>query len=136
MKRALLVFLLILAGCEDGPPDLGISATRAWAMPPDGSKVPAPRGIRAAPDGEVFVLDTGGRVLAYSADGKLQRHWPMPESDVGKPENLRVLKDGSVCVPDTHYHRIIIVWSDAQSDEVSVDCSDIQRIQSHNPIEQ
>ena len=101
--------LLLLLGCGgDEAPTLPVTASRSWVMPPDGPKVPAPRGIRAAPDGEVFVLDTSGRVLAYASDGSFLRHWSMPETSVGHPENLRVLADGSVAVPDTHYHRIII----------------------------
>ncbi|MFT5126576.1 MAG: iron(III) transport system ATP-binding protein [Rhodothermales bacterium] len=100
--------VLLLAGCSDEPPTLAVTATRSWVIPPDGPKVPAPRGIRAAPDGEVFALDTSGRVLAYAKDGSFLRHWSMPDTEVGHPENLRVLSDGSVAVPDTHYHRVLI----------------------------
>jgi iron(III) transport system ATP-binding protein len=113
-KILLLLGTLILVGCAQAPTVLEIAASRSWVIPPDGPKVPAPRGIRAGPDGEVFALDTSGRVLVYASDGSFLRMWSMPESEVGKPENLRVLSDGRVAVPDTHYHRIIIFSRDGE----------------------
>jgi DNA-binding beta-propeller fold protein YncE len=60
-----------------------------------------------AADDEVYVLDTEGRVLRYGPDGSLIASWWMPDTEVGRPEGVRVLQDGRVAVADTHYHRIV-----------------------------
>jgi DNA-binding beta-propeller fold protein YncE len=83
-----------------------VQQTVTWALPAEGPLVPAPRGVLAA-DGELFVLDNVGRVLVYDEQGKLLRHWWMPEYSVGKPEKLCLFRDGRLAVADTHYSRVV-----------------------------
>ncbi len=108
--RALLsvALCMLLLGCnvETGP-QLPIASVRNWPMPPSGYRTPAPRGMTVGPDNELYVLDDAGRVLVFDVDGSLIRQWAMPESSVGNPEGICVLKDGRIAVADTHYFRIV-----------------------------
>ena len=108
--RALLALLLVIAiGCgRTAAPALPVREAHAWAMPPDGAVIPAPRSVAIGPNDEVFALDTAGRVLVFDQDGALLRQWRMPEVAVGKPEGVCVLSDGRVVVCDTHYGRLVI----------------------------
>ncbi len=104
----LLVAALFLPGCDLGAePMLHVKHEDYWSMPPDGQRVPAPRGMTVSPQGEYLVLDNAGRVLVFDEKGDLQRQWWMPEYSVGKPEGVCVLKDGRIVVADTHYHRVV-----------------------------
>ncbi len=107
---AVLLMCLVWAGCQQSAagPELPVTSTRTFKMPPDGSSVPAPRSLTVSRAGELYVLDNAGRVLVYTADGTLDRQWRMPEYDVGKPEGVCILGDGTVAVADTHYHRIVV----------------------------
>jgi DNA-binding beta-propeller fold protein YncE len=116
LLRVCTVLLVCLAwvGCgqSDAGPQLPVSSVRTIKMPADGSSVPAPRSLTVSPQGELYVLDTAGRVLVYTAEGVLDRQWRMPEYDVGKPEGVCVLTDGTVAVADTHYHRVVVFGRD------------------------
>ena len=104
----LLLALLLLPGCDSGAePTLHVKHEGYWSMPPDGPRVPAPRGMTVSPQGEYLVLDNAGRVLVFDKEGDLQRQWWMPDYSVGKPEGICVLKDGRIVVADTHYHRVV-----------------------------
>jgi len=104
----LLLAMLLLPGCDSGAePTLHVKHEGYWSMPPDGQRVPAPRGMTVSPQGEYLVLDNAGRVLVFDEKGDLQRQWWMPEYSVGKPEGICVLKDGRIVVADTHYHRVV-----------------------------
>ncbi len=105
----LCLAMLFLSGCEssDGP-TLVVKQENYWSMPPDGQRVPAPRGMTVSPQGEYLVLDNAGRVLVFDKEGDLQRQWWMPDYSVGKPEGICVLKDGRIAVADTHYHRVVL----------------------------
>ena len=111
--------VLLVVGCfclgfgptisnDRAEPVLQVKRESFWFMPPDGPRVPAPRGMTVSPDGEYLVLDNAGRVLAFDETGTLQRQWWMPETSVGKPEGICVLKDGRIAVADTHYHRVVL----------------------------
>lgn len=76
-------------------------------MPPEGPKIPAPRGASFGTDGELYVLDDAGRVLVFDSQNQLQRKWFMPEYSVGKPEGVWRFLDGRIAVADTHYHRVV-----------------------------
>jgi iron(III) transport system ATP-binding protein len=103
-----LSLTLLYVGCSGGQqPTLSVKQENYWSMPPDGPRVPAPRGMTVSPEGEYLVLDNAGRVLVFDKDGTFQRHWWMPEYSVGKPEGICVLKDGRIAVADTHYHRVV-----------------------------
>ncbi|MCA9026512.1 MAG: ATP-binding cassette domain-containing protein [Planctomycetaceae bacterium] len=105
-----LLMCLLWSGCQssEAGPQLPVTGTRTLKMPADGSSVPAPRSLTVSDEGELYVLDNAGRVLVYDAQGELNRQWRMPEYDVGKPEGVCVLDDGTVAVADTHYHRIVV----------------------------
>ena len=104
----LLMTMLLLPGCDSGAePILHVKHEDYWSMPPDGPRVPAPRGMTVSPQGEYLVLDNAGRVLVFDETGEFQRQWWMPEYSVGKPEGICVLKDGRIVVADTHYHRVV-----------------------------
>ncbi|MBS0202409.1 MAG: ATP-binding cassette domain-containing protein [Planctomycetes bacterium] len=108
LKVLLLLMALLLPGCGDSEPALTVKKESYWSMPPDGPRVPAPRGMTVSPEGEYLVLDNAGRLLVFDETGKLQRKWWMPAYSVGKPEGVCVLKDGRIAVADTHYHRVVL----------------------------
>jgi ABC-type lipoprotein export system ATPase subunit/sugar lactone lactonase YvrE len=106
---------LLLAACSAAAAPARLRATgRTFAVPPAGSRAPAPRAVSPAPGGEWLVLDNAGRVLVYAADGQLRRQWEMPEHAVGNPEGICALADGSIAVADTHYHRLVWFTSDGR----------------------
>ena len=104
----LMMIVVTLSGCfGDSSPVLPVKHESNWSMPPDGARVPAPRGMTVSSTDEYLVLDNAGRVLAYDRNGDLQKQWWMPEYAIGKAEGILVLKDGRIAVADTHYHRIV-----------------------------
>ena len=104
---AALLLVLGATSCQrESVAPLAIQDVRYWKMPRADRKVPAPRSL-AVSEHEVFVIDTAGRLLVFSLDGELIRQWTMPESEVGNPEDILLLRDGRIAVADTHYHRII-----------------------------
>ena len=119
-RRATLAFgalwIMALPGCRASTDanSLPVRGEEYWSIPPAGVKIPAPRGILAGQQDEVFVLDNAGRVLVYGPDGKIVRQWWMPEYSVGKPEGLCVLQDGRIAVADTHYHRVVFFDHDGR----------------------
>lgn len=97
-----------LSACGGGEAALEVAAVHHVAIPPDGTRAPAPRAIAPGADGELLVLDNAGRVLVLDADGVLVRQWRMPENDVGNPEGICRLQDGRIVVADTHYSRLVV----------------------------
>lgn len=116
LLKVLLLFLAVLfVGCGDGTTTiLPVKQESVWSMPPDGPRVPSPRGMTVSADGEYLVLDNAGRILVFDAAGTLQRKWWMPEYSVGKAEGVCVLKDGRIAVADTHYHRVVLFNHDGE----------------------
>lgn len=109
----LMLGLFFSSGCfSDSAPELVFPKITQWSVPSEGIMVPAPRSLNVGPDDELYVLDNAGRVLVYDSKNELIRQWKMPESEVGKPEGVCVLKNGQIAVADTHYHRVI--FFDAQ----------------------
>lgn len=108
--RLLLIWILCSfgPGCQSSTGHtLEIKQNRAWNLTPVKGFLPAPRGTHVATSDELFVLDNAGRVLVYDRERKLNRHWFMPEYDIGMPERLLLLKDGRIAVADTHYGRVM-----------------------------
>jgi len=103
-----LLVCLCQTGCDERTdPQLNVSQVDHWSIPAKDLRIPAPRSLDIGPDGEVYALDTAGRVLVFDQHGELLRQWEMPEYDVGKPEDICVLADGRIAVADTHYHRVV-----------------------------
>jgi DNA-binding beta-propeller fold protein YncE len=65
-----------------------------------------PRAITCR-DGRVYVIDTTGRVQVFDESGAFLNEWTTPEWDNGTPTAIGVGIDGTLLVPDTHYHRIL-----------------------------
>jgi DNA-binding beta-propeller fold protein YncE len=84
-----------------------VASVKHWSFPPDGIKAPAPRAVAVSPNGDVFVLDNAARVLVFDGSGNFLRLWRMPDSGLGNPQGVRVLRDGRVVVADTHYSRLV-----------------------------
>lgn len=109
--KALLCLLLCLhvAGCggSSSGPALPVRAVHVWSVPPNDLLQPAARSLTVDNQGDVVALDTAGRVLVFEPDGSIRRQWRMPDSKIGKPEGVCVLRDGRVVVGDTHYHRVV-----------------------------
>ncbi len=108
-SAVVLAALFATVGCEGTASNqqLAVSEMRHWMLPSEGARVPAPRAVHAAKNGELYVLDNAGRVLVFDPQGKLRRQWWMPEYSVGKPEKICLLRDGRLAVADTHYHRVV-----------------------------
>lgn len=103
-----LLFSVLLMGCEQKVvAEFPVSAINNFSLPSFGPHVPSPRAVHVTPEGTLLVLDTIGQVLEFTRDGDLLQSWPMPESDVGRPEGIAVLSDGRIAVADTHYHQVV-----------------------------
>jgi iron(III) transport system ATP-binding protein len=104
-----VIIAVVLAACgKSGEvPVIPVKSWRAWMLPPEGSVQPTPRSMTSGPNDELAVLDTSGRVLIYDAGGVLLRQWKMLDVQFGKPEGIVWLRDNSLVVCDTHYHRLV-----------------------------
>ena len=101
--------IVLLAGCSDGaavPVDM-MPGFRETVLPTTEGGRPSPRAVHVGPDGDRYVLDTLGQVLAFRPDGSLRGRWWMPDYSVGRPEGICVTTGGDVYVADTHYHRVV-----------------------------
>jgi iron(III) transport system ATP-binding protein len=103
---------IFLTACSRDPaaPALTVKAWSSFMLPSDGPTQPTPRSMATGPGDQLAVLDTAGRVLIYDAAGALQRQWKMLDVQFGKPEGIVWMKDDTLVVCDTHYHRV--VWFD------------------------
>ena len=106
----LIAVLIAACGKPSEAPTLAVKQWTTFMLPPLGSVQPTPRSMTTGPHDELAVLDTSGRVLIYDAAGALLRQWKMLDVQFGKPEGIVWLKDDSLVVCDTHYHRL--VWFD------------------------
>ena len=57
--------------------------------------------------GEVFVIDTTGRVQVFTPKGEFRRMWEVPASQNGTPTAIAFRPNGLIVIPDTHYSRIL-----------------------------
>jgi len=65
-----------------------------------------PRAI-AAWRGEVFVIDTTGRLQVFDTDGGFLRSWILPKIVKGTPTGITPVDDGRLLIPDTHNSRLL-----------------------------
>ena len=112
-----LLLCLHVVGCRQSftGPAIPVAQVHLWSVPPEGLLQPAVRSLTIGNHGEVIALDTAGRVLVYAADGSIARQWWMPDTKIGKPEGVCVLRDGRIVVGDTHYHRVVIFDADGKT---------------------
>ncbi|NQU39787.1 MAG: hypothetical protein HQ523_07530 [Lentisphaerae bacterium] len=103
----LALLAVVAVGCGSRATRAPLKHVAVWRMEPSERGIPAPRSLCVSTNGELYVLDTVGRVLVYSPTGALAREWSMPEVSVGRPEGIVELRDGSILVADTHYHRLV-----------------------------
>jgi DNA-binding beta-propeller fold protein YncE len=96
--------VLVLSACV--PASRGGQYVLTWGAQGtrDGQFV-RPRAI-GAHAGQVYVVDTTGRIQVFTRDGEFVRLWSMPKHDNGTPTCIAFARDGRVLVPDTHYSRI------------------------------
>ena len=57
--------------------------------------------------GEVYVIDTTGRIQVFDGQGVFQRQWSVPDATNGTPTAIHFGGDSTVYVPDTHCSRIL-----------------------------
>jgi len=95
-------------GDKDGIADLQVVKVSVWKLSADGVNSPAPRGMDVDAKGRLYVVDTSARITIFSQNGKRVGMWKMPENSVGNPEDIKILANGNVLIPDTHYHRVIV----------------------------
>jgi iron(III) transport system ATP-binding protein len=116
LLKALVCLLLCLhlAGCRQSAvgPAISVREVHLWSVPPEETLQPAARSLTIGNQGEVIALDTAGRVLVFAPDGSIKRQWKMPDTKIGKPEGVCVLRDGRIVVGDTHYHRVVVFHAD------------------------
>lgn len=86
--------------------DLAFASTTRNSV--DGLTIEAPRGVIAAADGRVYLLDAG-RKRVLRADGPADNSWEVFVTDpsLGNPYGIGVGPDGRVYVADTDHHRIV-----------------------------
>lgn len=107
---------LLVSGCSDSP-----SATSPVELVFGRTGIGAgefnyPRAIARAPSGDVFVVDKGGRLQGFDADGGFLVAWRMPEIRAGKPTGLGIGPDGRIFAADTHYARVKMFKPDGTPD--------------------
>ena len=109
LKVLCLLLFIGLIGCGNGSESsIPVQEVHTFMLPPDHSKLPAPRSLAVDGNSGVVVLDTSGRVLVFSPDRTLLRWWRMPRTEAGRPEGVCILEDGRIAVADTHYHQVLI----------------------------
>lgn len=65
-----------------------------------------PRAV-AAKAGEIYVIDTTGRIQIFGEDGVYRRGWDIPNPDNGTPTAISFHQDGRILIPDTHNSRVL-----------------------------
>lgn len=107
-RRQFLILsgIAALSGCRGGARGAS-SDVVAWGREGrrDGDFIrPRAIGVHA---GEVFVIDTTGRVQVFTATGAFRRMWNLPSAENGTPTAITFRPDDTVVIPDTHYSRIL-----------------------------
>ncbi len=107
-RRQFLVLsgLALATGCRGGGRASG-GVAAAWGNEGlrDGDFI-RPRAI-GVNGGQVYVIDTTGRVQVFLLEGEFRRMWRVPSAENGTPTAITFRPDGVVVIPDTHYSRIL-----------------------------
>ncbi len=103
---------------------VNLTPDQVIGQPGSGVELGAPRKIAFAPDGTMYVADTGlHQILHFSPDGQLLHRWgsfanvaegEAPGGTFYEPWGIAVAPDGSVFVADTWNHRIQKFTADGQ----------------------
>ncbi|MEW6181394.1 MAG: glycosyltransferase family 39 protein [Chloroflexota bacterium] len=103
---------------------VNLTPDQVIGQPGSGVELGAPRKITFAPDGTMYVADTGlHQILHFSPDGQLLHRWgsfanvaegEAPGGTFYEPWGIAVAPDGSVFVADTWNHRIQKFTADGQ----------------------
>lgn len=110
--------LLIGCGKTNEQSSLEYKKVSVIQMPTAGRKIPTPRAMCVDPEDNLLVVDDAGRVLIFDRTGKVIKQWMMPETALGHPEGILVLKDGRIAIPDTHYSQVVIFTPDGKADKI------------------
>ena len=110
MGPRILVALVLLASCDGADPAAAVRVLGSQGT--DDGRFYRPRGIAAAPDGTLYVVDKSGRIQRFDANGNFVRRWMPPDVTNGQPIDLTVGPDGRIYVADTHQHRILVYDQD------------------------
>jgi DNA-binding beta-propeller fold protein YncE len=106
-KRALpFVLIAYLSGCSKSD-----SPDAVWLETGAGEgQVVYPRALAYSKfDDSYYVIDRMARVQHIDHDGHFLSGWRMPAWAQGKPTGVSVNPaDGNVCIPDTHYNRVMV----------------------------
>lgn len=87
-------------------------------LPKHTSEFYGPRGIAIAPNGLLYVTDTGNsRILVFDKDGKFVRtfgSFGTGQAQMDNPVGIAARADGTIAVADTNNARIVLFTSDGQ----------------------
>ena len=74
-----------------------------------------PEGVAVAPDGRVFVTNTGGGSVSVFRDGQLERtvgRYGNGDREFSRPHDIEAAPDGSIYVVDSGNHRVQVFSAD------------------------
>lgn len=115
----LLIPLCLMAVLADGGGtgrEEGLSVANVFAWGRRGKGMPGqlekPRSVAVDRLGSVFVLDVGGRVQRFDADGAYRDAFPLPDVSGGNPQYIAAGASGTLLVADTHNNRILRLGKD------------------------
>ena len=75
----------------------------------------SPEGVAVAPDGRIFVTNTGGGSVSVFRDGRLERtvgRYGSGAGEFARPHDIEAAADGSIYVVDSGNHRVQVFGPD------------------------
>ncbi len=106
-RRGFLKLTALAAACCGCADVTGETRALAWGGP---GRRPGefirPRAI-GVHKGEVYVVDTTGRLQVFTPEGDFLRMWSLPDWENGTPTAVSFASDDRVLLADTHYSRIL-----------------------------